>query len=91
MNNELFESVLRADLGKTAAQCGVLLGQPVHVLEKVSGDPVMAGTATLSDGGISGLISIRRRLHKQNVPCSEKSSWVVIGGSEVREQCKTLP
>lgn len=82
--------MLRAGLGKNAAQIGLLPGRLVHLFVEVSGEALFADTAHLSDAGIPGHTSLRGRLHNHKLPCRKKSDQAVTGAPQNQEQCKTL-
>lgn len=86
----LVESVLRADIGMTAAQGGFPSGQLVHLFAEANGEAVFANTAIFSDAGTLAETSLRRRLHSHHLPSSEKPDQVAICAPRIQDQCKTL-
>lgn len=79
MNNAVLTYALRGKVGKTAAQRGLVFGQPIPFFVEVRGRAVSAGPATVSDAGTPGETSLRRRLENHDLPCTEESNPVVIG------------
>lgn len=90
MNTNFFKSALRANLGRTIAQRGHLLGRLLHLLVADSGEAELASTVILSDGGTPGKTSLRRELHNHNLSCTEEPGQVVTGAPRIQEQCETL-
>lgn len=90
MNNIFPKSDLRPDLGKTAAQCGLLSGQPVHLFVEVSKETMLAGTGTLSDDIVPGETFVCCRLHNHDLPCNEKFIYVAVGAPNTQNPCKIL-
>lgn len=91
VNKKFLKSVLRADVGKSAGQCGLFHGQFVHVFVPVSGEAVFARTATLNIAGTSGKISLCLMVYNLKLLCTEESGQVVISAPKIQEQCKTPP
>lgn len=90
MNNILFNSVLRADLSRTAAQRGLLSGQLSIFFVKVSEEALIACILTLNDAGTRDETSLRRSLHHRKLPCNKETDQIVIGASKTQKQSKTL-
>lgn len=78
--------MLLADFGKTCGQSGLLCDQLLLYFAEASEEAVFAGTRNLTDEGISGQTSLRRRLHTDDLPCSEESNQVEF--FEPRDQKK---
>lgn len=90
MTNNFIKFIPRADLGKTSAQRGLLLGQRVHLFVNVRGETVLAAIAILSDVRASGRTSFRRRLYKHDLSCNADPEQVAIRAQNFQEQSKTL-
>lgn len=90
MSNTFVISVLRANVGKSAAQRSLFLGQLVHFIVEVSGEAVFAGSATSSDASTPGRSSFRRRLQKHEPPSRKESGQIIIRALKTQQQCKTL-
>lgn len=73
MSNIFCRYILRADLGRTAAQRSFFPSLPVALLVKVSERAVFACTAPLSSAGSSGEISLRCSLHSYDLPRTDES------------------
>lgn len=79
MSNTILKSVLRANFDKTVAQRGLHPGQLVHLFVEVSGEAMVAGSATFSDAGTSGETFLSRRLQSHDLACRKESDRIVIG------------
>lgn len=89
MNSTLRESVLRAQVGKTAPQRNLLSGHLVLLFVKVNAGTKFAGIPTLMASCNFGEIFLRRKLHKHNLPYREKLSRIFIGAPKRQTRCKT--
>lgn len=88
--NNFFNSALGAELGKTpGVQRSPTPSQP-YIFADLSGDAVIAATATLSDASISGNNSLCRNLPKHDLPCREELDHVGICSPAIYHRFKTL-
>lgn len=86
-----YKPVLRWDLKKASARCGLLLGHLVHHFVEISREAVFPCTATLGDSSASGKTVSHPKLHNRSLLCSEESSQIIIDAPEIQRPCETLP
>lgn len=91
MKSLFFSSVLRVENGKTTAQLGLHSGYLFRLFVEVSGEAMLASTATLSVFCTSDEASCHRRIQNPDLASTEKSDRVVTGQLKIHEQCKILP
>lgn len=86
-----FTSVFGGELSRTSTQRSPTPDHPVLLFADVSGEAVIAGTATLSNASIPGKNSLRRKLHKHSVLSREKLRHVAMCSPPIYQKFKTLP
>lgn len=90
MNKTFLKSILRANVGQTAAHPDLLPSKLVHLSVKVSGEAVFANTAILGNANTLVESSLRHRLQNHDLSCSVEADQVFISAKKIQEQCKTL-
>lgn len=89
-NRRLFEILLDAELGNTAAQRDRRTGGPVRFFASDIREAVIMGTFILSETSISEKNFLRGRLHNHDLRFKKGCDHVVVGSSSARNHCKAL-
>lgn len=88
MTDKFFNSLFSANLGRTAAQRGLLTGQFSYLLVKVSENITIAGITTLRSAGFYSEVFLCSRLHNHKLTCSQESGQVAVDAADIHSKLR---